>query len=838
MAELLEYRKGQAAELARMRANLNDIAELLRDLPQQDSSYKGKRTDELRDMVVAEAEKIGQRLKRVDNDTCCVAVIGDESQGKSTFINAWIGEEVLPNNVDRCTWASTRLINSGERKAIIKFYSREDFMTMIDDYYRQVGLSRADVPFPFPEDFLKSEKARNFRENGSKAFNELAQISEHYGEISRLLDREDAKIPDSPDFKAKIYEYIAKRSQDGLKENGHVYAVQSAEVYYPLKGDETKFSMLDLPGINTPGKRAETITLKEIHDSADIIVFVKNAHNNAELSGTEDLLLENAARADGSVRLQQRIFVILTHADIKKETNGRNAHRVAQGKFLERKIGKDNVFFCSAAAEIGLLNQEEKAKGMRDIATLFDKEEPTTGFPEFKLSIENFMANELPRIERNAFNDLKKEYNDLVKEIQEAANSSRVSVSADISDAEVALFDRLWGNDDNRRSLSVMIKNALNKGFRDDCLEDQENRTELLKGIRENLERIKDEFIEKNVQESNYAEYKYFKALSDRQAQEASFRNDILIKLKDTLYKEALPQISSALKGQIENIWEKMLAATDSGGKGLGVIARPDIIEFMSRRCIAHPSIFREIATSQENASAYFESGFGALFRAALFAPVEYMSSPDPEHEAVQKRILQKAILSRKSLTCLENADLPNFEVEELEGLIGDESKSAALVRKLIENSKVRDLVLTLLPTPVGACLRLLGDTVSAEVSTPQQSGTSSRKFSPFAKKQGSQQNDANAPEDFIAWLQARVKAVFNVLEAMLFDYDFGIMGYYLSQAEQFRHEAEGELHKSLKELARCYRAQIWPEEELFRSAKDRARQQRTVEKILDYAPL
>lgn len=74
-----------------------------------------------------EAETVQRKLK---NNEFEIAIVGEESSGKSTFANALMGNSILPRADKRCTYTSTRIAYSGddnEDSAVVSFYTVDEF---------------------------------------------------------------------------------------------------------------------------------------------------------------------------------------------------------------------------------------------------------------------------------------------------------------------------------------------------------------------------------------------------------------------------------------------------------------------------------------------------------------------------------------------------------------------------------------------------------------------------------------------------------------------------------------------------------------------------------------
>ncbi len=60
-------------------------------------------------------------LARIENKTFCVAVVGEFRRGKTTFINALLGEEILPSDIDSCSATINRVTYSLNKYVEVEF---------------------------------------------------------------------------------------------------------------------------------------------------------------------------------------------------------------------------------------------------------------------------------------------------------------------------------------------------------------------------------------------------------------------------------------------------------------------------------------------------------------------------------------------------------------------------------------------------------------------------------------------------------------------------------------------------------------------------------------------
>lgn len=217
------------------------------DFPESDTSFIG-----LKD----QAEKIKE-------DKFCLLIAGEAKSGKSTFINAYLGTEILPMDVKQCTsavveiaygtefclkatYADDRVITLTEEDAINDFLKKN---AALDDEYR-------DIPVPT----INTEVIVKYK--GKK-------IPE--AEIKDLLEgvkQENIHKLSEEEYNRKIRDYIKEKQQHWQN------VVVKIDILYPFEDKSMKgIRIIDSPGVNAAGKVGEA-TSRYI-ESADAIMFLR-----------------------------------------------------------------------------------------------------------------------------------------------------------------------------------------------------------------------------------------------------------------------------------------------------------------------------------------------------------------------------------------------------------------------------------------------------------------------------------------------------------------------------------------------------------------------------------
>lgn len=127
------------------------------------------------DNFIHDIKKNLAKLKQLNNkQSHTICIVGLEKAGKSTFINALLGFELVPTAAERCTQVRTVLkppLEDGNRQvfATVKFYNDEEFQVFydkmikktdesqqhLDERKRQVIATRDTLKGKFPEEHFR-----------------------------------------------------------------------------------------------------------------------------------------------------------------------------------------------------------------------------------------------------------------------------------------------------------------------------------------------------------------------------------------------------------------------------------------------------------------------------------------------------------------------------------------------------------------------------------------------------------------------------------------------------------------------------------------------------------
>lgn len=240
-----------------------------------------------------ERPRLNRQLERLHANRFEVAVIGLEKAGKSALLNAWLGQEILPSARERCTFTSTEIWSAQtehDQRLLIQYYTQEE----INELQQQrsnalLGLLGERERKEIQEDFDDTEKNLH-------SIYEFTRQTEGYSQsfidISEISDQLQAAV-----FKNRAQSLAIKRIQ--LKT-------------VRLRSDRD-IVFHDVPGFNS-GILMHAEQAIERLKNCDAIIYAKEM-KQPSITGPEKEMLVIADAEDPSVRVADKVFVVLTQAD-------------------------------------------------------------------------------------------------------------------------------------------------------------------------------------------------------------------------------------------------------------------------------------------------------------------------------------------------------------------------------------------------------------------------------------------------------------------------------------------------------------------------------------------
>ncbi len=458
-----DTRKQRANELKA----LGDRITRYRQLTERFAGYFKPESDsarhllELRHRLEDLQERAAHRTRRLAKGVVKIGVVGLEKQGKSAFLSAWLQcEKLLPSEAERCTWSTTVVEPGveGEYRAVVEYYGRDEFQQRIASYFdalepgsaqRWEGLNEAEL-----SRLRGAYRARTGHEvddhdrasrRDTAAYGELREIMLTLGEIKARLNRPSQTLTaQSLDELAEmIRPYIAlKDTRSGNRPYAGVRAVKLVTVVIPVRGAMPGVVLMDLPGIDAPSDKARRDTEEALANEVDVTVFVKDV-TRPSLVNQELELLRAMQRADRSINLKDRVFVVLTKVDLfdHPDENGNWHWQLAVRNFKDQAI--DRVFpYSKVWAHQGVDVGHPVARQVQDY---YNQTQPVSGLDQLQAAIGRYLSEDLEALDVGSVEAIRKEF----AEHETRLRGLLVTVKEKLNEEEFErrkeqLFDTLW----------------------------------------------------------------------------------------------------------------------------------------------------------------------------------------------------------------------------------------------------------------------------------------------------------------------------------------------------------------------------------------------------------
>ncbi len=283
------------------RDNVIDMCDIyLRKRTEFESSMESKEGDGI------DLQFLQSRITSLKNGKFTLAVAGEVKAGKSTFINALLGAELLPSDVLQATSAIVEIFKSEKSYLKVKYADgREE--EIYDD------LDTPDV------------------NEAKERLHEICKISDKYRDIpTTLIDEYIA----SSDTKLELTEELVNElecesSLNGLFEkknllNDYIASRPKSSIPieiqfgYPLKWDFDELRIVDSPGVNAVGG-VQNVSFSYFED-ANAIIFIHPIKpiESESFSKFVNKIISNRSR--------ETLFLVLTHSGLYSESDIEKLH--------------------------------------------------------------------------------------------------------------------------------------------------------------------------------------------------------------------------------------------------------------------------------------------------------------------------------------------------------------------------------------------------------------------------------------------------------------------------------------------------------------------------------
>lgn len=376
-AKQYEARLGNAVDVLRH-------ARQLAELPQADAGRA--ETQQLAD-VKRPAEIQLARLRRREFR---MAVVGLEKAGKSTFVNAWLEADILPNDDPRCTYSTTQIqsVSSESKQRLeITAKNRQAFEAMAHEL---------------------EQKAKGSDDAAKNARKDLETIQRCRATLDALIREGDKTMlfERLEDIEPDLKKYIA--------DERYAHAVQEVRLYTSMLAATDGVVFFDVPGLDSGlGKHLEDS--EAMLRDCDAVICVQRSLFPSLKAG-EQQLIEFIKKGDQAVGLEDKLFVFFGSIDLKGSAASlRDALEEAKREWQRYGLQKSERIIPGSAAAYLLLKGAAgktllKNVGGRDKIIAALKEvtgadgdgqiERATGIPAIKEAVASYLKNERAHVLR------------------------------------------------------------------------------------------------------------------------------------------------------------------------------------------------------------------------------------------------------------------------------------------------------------------------------------------------------------------------------------------------------------------------------------------------------
>ena len=365
-------------------------------------------------------ESVRKTADKIEKKIFNLMVLGESKSGKSTFINAYLGKEILPMDVRQCTSAIIKIKYGDEFKLVAKTAVKGqtiinnpieiiEFLkthASIDDKYR-------NIPVPTINNDLLIEYGRQGKKISDKEIEEF----------SNAVANDNIYNIDINEYNEAIRNYIKEKASEWEK------IIIDIDITYKLPDAMKDITIIDSPGIGASGNFGE-IAEKYIKE-ANAIIFVKYLKGQA----IESKQFMSLIRSNVSEKHKKFLFLVFNG---KSDLSGNEFNSLKEQaiEIYKNDIEKEKILFVDSKIHLFLnkckeLETEEKIDKFfddlykekndfaeasniwlrtKDSRIFFDRMEDKSDFVSVKLAIEKF-AQKANYLQLKEFlNNLKKSY--------------------------------------------------------------------------------------------------------------------------------------------------------------------------------------------------------------------------------------------------------------------------------------------------------------------------------------------------------------------------------------------------------------------------------------------
>ena len=307
---------------------------------------------------------LNNQIENIKKDKFVLMIAGEAKSGKSTFINAYLGEDILPMDVKQCTssiieikygtefslsaeYADGRKSEIKGRDGISKFLKEN---AALNDDYR-------DIPVPT----INSEILVKYKDTiPERVINDL---------IKGVKEDNIYNLPEE-EYNTKIQKYIEENK------NKWQNIITKMVISYPFKREELRnVEIIDSPGVNAAGHVGDVS--ENYIEKANAIMFLKPIIGQSLESSSFKNFLNNKSLD----RNKRTLFLVLTYAENINSENLEELKKEAK-RLYGSKIREEQIVAVDSKVQM-FVNKISEYSTNEDIKEYLDELEENNQFEDF-----------------------------------------------------------------------------------------------------------------------------------------------------------------------------------------------------------------------------------------------------------------------------------------------------------------------------------------------------------------------------------------------------------------------------------------------------------------------
>ncbi|RSL33426.1 GTP-binding protein [Salibacterium salarium] len=301
-----------------------------------------------------EKEHLSTLLDQYDNNTAVVSLFGAFSAGKSSFINAMLGDDILPVSPHPTTSAVNKIRKSDDTyahgTAVIQIKEEEFLDNEIQTVSRELG-ENIDI-----------HSLEKWKKPNSTTMNDYQRT---YADYLFTLQQSIRKNIADPGKQVTV---PLEKLQEWVAEEEKACMIREVIVHYDCDWTTRGLELVDTPGVNSIHGRHTNVAFDHLRQS-DAVIYV--TYYNHAFSKADQVFLRQMARANEQFETD-KLFFIINASDLaatKRELQGVKNH--VQDQLTQNGVQQPRLFALSS--KIGL-DEKQTSENTEEGAAFIDFE--------------------------------------------------------------------------------------------------------------------------------------------------------------------------------------------------------------------------------------------------------------------------------------------------------------------------------------------------------------------------------------------------------------------------------------------------------------------------------